>query len=126
MLLADFKNLLALRLKQFFDLHSFIIQQRISPGIGRLYAHDQTVTETFGQPFRLGRRSSPSGDEGQNSPSSWFYGCPAKRKSRLLSPHGWQDLPNHGNRDMARPLMREILREISLSPDEFVKLMEEA
>jgi predicted RNA binding protein YcfA (HicA-like mRNA interferase family) len=34
-------------------------------------------------------------------------------------------LPNHGNRDIARPLMREILREISVSPDEFVKLLEE-
>lgn len=33
-------------------------------------------------------------------------------------------LPNHGNRDIARPLMREILREISLTPDEFVKLLE--
>jgi predicted RNA binding protein YcfA (HicA-like mRNA interferase family) len=34
-------------------------------------------------------------------------------------------LPNHGNRDIARPLMREILREISISPDEFVKLLEQ-
>jgi len=34
-------------------------------------------------------------------------------------------LPNHGNRDIARPLMREILREISISPDEFVKLLKE-
>jgi predicted RNA binding protein YcfA (HicA-like mRNA interferase family) len=34
-------------------------------------------------------------------------------------------LPNHGNRDISRPLMREILREISISPDEFVKLIEE-
>jgi predicted RNA binding protein YcfA (HicA-like mRNA interferase family) len=34
-------------------------------------------------------------------------------------------LPNHGNRDLVRPLMREILREISISPDEFVKLLEE-
>lgn len=33
-------------------------------------------------------------------------------------------LPNHGNRDIARPLMREILREISISPDEFVELLE--
>ena len=33
-------------------------------------------------------------------------------------------LPNHGNRDLARPLMREILREISISPDEFVELLE--
>jgi predicted RNA binding protein YcfA (HicA-like mRNA interferase family) len=34
-------------------------------------------------------------------------------------------LPNHGNRDIARPLIREVLREISISPDEYVKLMEE-
>jgi len=34
-------------------------------------------------------------------------------------------LPNHGNKDIARPLMREILREISVSPDAFVKLLEE-
>ena len=34
-------------------------------------------------------------------------------------------LPNHGNRDIARPLIREILREISVSPDEFVKLLEQ-
>ena len=33
-------------------------------------------------------------------------------------------LPNHGNRDIARPLMREILREISVSPDDFVELTE--
>jgi predicted RNA binding protein YcfA (HicA-like mRNA interferase family) len=33
-------------------------------------------------------------------------------------------LPNHGNRAIARPLMREILREISISPDEFVELLE--
>ena len=33
-------------------------------------------------------------------------------------------LPNHGNRDLARPLMREILREISISPDEFTELLE--
>jgi predicted RNA binding protein YcfA (HicA-like mRNA interferase family) len=34
-------------------------------------------------------------------------------------------LPNHGGQDIARPLLREILREISMSPDEFVKLLEE-
>jgi len=34
-------------------------------------------------------------------------------------------LPNHGNRDIARPLMREILREISISPEEFIRLQEE-
>ena len=34
-------------------------------------------------------------------------------------------LPNHGNREISRSLMREILREVSISPDEFVKLLEE-
>jgi len=28
-------------------------------------------------------------------------------------------VPNHGGRDLARPLIREILREIELSPDQF-------
>ena len=28
-------------------------------------------------------------------------------------------VPNHGGRDLARPLIREILREIELTPDEF-------
>lgn len=28
-------------------------------------------------------------------------------------------VPNHSSRDLARPLIREILREIELSPDEF-------
>lgn len=34
-------------------------------------------------------------------------------------------LPNHGSRDLARPLLREILREISISPDEFASLLEQ-
>jgi len=29
-------------------------------------------------------------------------------------------LPNHPGRDLARPLLREILREIDLTPEEFV------
>lgn len=28
-------------------------------------------------------------------------------------------VPNHGGRDLAKPLIREILREIELTPDEF-------
>lgn len=28
-------------------------------------------------------------------------------------------VPNHGNRDLARPLIREILREIEITPDQF-------
>ena len=30
-------------------------------------------------------------------------------------------LPNHPGRDLARPLIREILREIEITPDEFRK-----
>ncbi len=37
---------------------------------------------------------------------------------------GRRRFPIMGNRDIARPLMREILREISISPDEFVELLE--
>ncbi|MBI1358576.1 MAG: addiction module toxin, HicA family [Acidobacteria bacterium] len=32
-------------------------------------------------------------------------------------------VPNHKGRDLARTLIREILREIELSPDEFVRLL---
>ncbi len=32
-------------------------------------------------------------------------------------------VPNHSNRDLARPLIREILREIDISVEEFVKLI---
>ena len=32
-------------------------------------------------------------------------------------------VPHHRGRDLARPLIREILREIELSPDEFVKAL---
>jgi predicted RNA binding protein YcfA (HicA-like mRNA interferase family) len=32
-------------------------------------------------------------------------------------------IPHHKGRDLARPLLREILREIDLSPDEFQKLL---
>lgn len=33
-------------------------------------------------------------------------------------------LPNHPGRDLARPLLREILREIELTPDDFKKLLD--
>jgi len=32
-------------------------------------------------------------------------------------------VPNHAGRDLARPLIREILREIQLSPDEFIEAL---
>lgn len=30
-------------------------------------------------------------------------------------------LPHHSGKDLSRPLLREILREIELSPDEFIR-----
>ncbi|MCC7355182.1 MAG: type II toxin-antitoxin system HicA family toxin [Anaerolineae bacterium] len=33
-------------------------------------------------------------------------------------------VPNHRGRDLARPLLREILREIELTPEEFVRELE--
>ncbi len=33
-------------------------------------------------------------------------------------------VPNHGSRDLARPLIREILREIELSPAQFQEELE--
>lgn len=32
-------------------------------------------------------------------------------------------VPNHSGRDLTRPLVREILREIQLSPDEFIEAL---
>jgi predicted RNA binding protein YcfA (HicA-like mRNA interferase family) len=34
-------------------------------------------------------------------------------------------VPHHGGRDLARPLLREILREIELSPEEFSRVLSE-
>ncbi len=33
-------------------------------------------------------------------------------------------LPNHPGRDLARPLLREILREIRITPEEFIQLID--
>jgi len=33
-------------------------------------------------------------------------------------------LPRHPGRDLARPLIREILREIKITPDEFIEAIE--
>ena len=33
-------------------------------------------------------------------------------------------LPNHPGRDLARPLVREILREIEVAPEQFIKELE--
>jgi len=34
-------------------------------------------------------------------------------------------VPNHGHHDLARPLLREILREIELTPEEYLKILDE-
>jgi predicted RNA binding protein YcfA (HicA-like mRNA interferase family) len=33
-------------------------------------------------------------------------------------------VPNHGRRELARPLIREILREIELTPEQFREVLE--
>jgi predicted RNA binding protein YcfA (HicA-like mRNA interferase family) len=43
--------------------------------------------------------------------SHLFYRHPDSRSTTV---------PNHPARDLARPLIREILREINMSPDEFI------
>ena len=35
-------------------------------------------------------------------------------------------VPNHPGRDLARPLVREILREIELTPDQFQEILSSA
>ena len=32
-------------------------------------------------------------------------------------------LPHHGNQDLGRPLIRQILREINLTPEQFIDLL---
>lgn len=34
-------------------------------------------------------------------------------------------IPHHSGRDLARPLIREILREIELTPDQFINALKE-
>ena len=33
-------------------------------------------------------------------------------------------VPNHGGRDIARPLIREILREIDITPEQFTEILQ--
>jgi len=33
-------------------------------------------------------------------------------------------LPHHGNQDLGRPLIRQILREINLTPEQFIELVQ--
>lgn len=36
----------------------------------------------------------------------------------------YNTLPHHGNQDLGRPLTRQILREINLTPDQFIDLLQ--
>jgi len=44
--------------------------------------------------------------------SHFFYRHPDGR---------YTTLPHHGNQDIGRPLLRQILREVELSPEEFIE-----
>jgi len=55
-------------------------------------------------------------------------GFEAKRQSGshvfYRHPDGrYTTLPHHGNQDLARPLIRQILREIDLTPEQFTKYL---
>ena len=58
----------------------------------------------------------------------FFLGFEAKRQSGshifYRHPDGrYTTLPHHGNQDLGRPLIRQILREIEIVPEEFIELM---
>ena len=46
-----------------------------------------------------------------------FYRHPDGRRTTL---------PKHPGRDLARPLLREVLREIELTPNQFLEILEES
>jgi len=56
--------------------------------------------------FHLGFRNT------RRKGAHFFYRHPDGRTTTV---------PNHAGRDLSRPLIREILREIELTPDQFVK-----
>jgi len=58
----------------------------------------------------------------------FFLGFEAKRQSGshvfYRHPDGrYTTLPHHGNQDLGRPLIRQILREIEIEPEEFIELL---
>ena len=53
-------------------------------------------------------------EEKRQSGSHVFYRHPDGR---------YTTLPHHGNQDLGRPLVRQILREINLSPEQFIDLL---
>lgn len=58
----------------------------------------------------------------------FLLGFEAKRQSGshifYRHPDGrYTTLPHHGNQDLGRPLIRQILREINLTPEQFIDLL---
>jgi predicted RNA binding protein YcfA (HicA-like mRNA interferase family) len=58
----------------------------------------------------------------------FLLGFEAKRQSGshvfYRHPDGrYTTLPHHGNQDLGRPLIRQILREIEIEPEEFIELL---
>ena len=59
----------------------------------------------------------------------FILGFEAKRQSGSHVFYRHQDgryttLPHHGNQDLGRPLIRQILREINITPEQFIELLE--
>jgi len=60
----------------------------------------------------------------------FYIGFEAKRQSGshiyYRHPDGrYTTLPHHGNQDLGRSLIRQILREIEITPEEFIRLLKE-
>jgi predicted RNA binding protein YcfA (HicA-like mRNA interferase family) len=60
----------------------------------------------------------------------FHLGFEAKRQSGshvfYRHPDGrYTTLPHHGNQDLGRSLIRQILREIEITPEEFIRLLKE-
>jgi len=58
----------------------------------------------------------------------FLLGFEAKRQSGshvfYRHPDGrYTTLPHHGNQDLGRPLIRQLLREINLTPEQFIDLL---
>ncbi|HCC32125.1 MAG TPA: hypothetical protein DEQ03_19045, partial [Marinilabiliales bacterium] len=58
----------------------------------------------------------------------FFLGFEAKRQSGshvfYRHPDGrYTTLPHHGNQEIGRPLIRQIIREIDITPDGFLKIL---
>ncbi len=60
----------------------------------------------------------------------FYLGFEAKRQSgsHVFYRHAdgrYTTLPHHGNQDLGRSLIRQILREIDISPEKFIELIKE-